>query len=66
MITKARVYAVKRSGEIVRVTGWQVVPVGLEGSEKYPYRLERWCRVRYEGERSAGMLVHPDNLTPLS
>lgn len=36
--------------ERVRVTGFQDV------------NGERWCRVRFDGEKSAGLLMHPSHL----
>lgn len=36
--------------ERVRVTGWSDV------------NGERWCRVRFDGDRTAKLLIHPSNL----
>lgn len=36
--------------ERVRVTGWADV------------NGERWCRVRFDGDRTAKLLMHPSNL----
>ena len=36
--------------ERVRVTGWDDV------------NGEQWCRVRFEGEKTAGILMHPSNI----
>ena len=58
---KARRDYLTREGLRVRVTGFQTITVG-SGSAAFPFREERWCRVRFEGERVSGVLMHPDEL----
>lgn len=48
--------------ETIRVTGFQSVEVGIAGSEEWPLRTETWCRFRSEGERTSGLLIHPDQI----
>lgn len=60
-IKSRRDYRHDTSGEIVRVTGWTEVTTGT-GSAAYPLRTERWCRIRYAGERVSTMLMHPSRL----
>lgn len=47
--------------ERVRVTGWQDVETGT-GSAAYPLRTERYCRVRFDGDRVSSLLMHPSSL----
>jgi hypothetical protein len=63
---KSRRYYMTKPGpgvapERVRVTGWADVQVGT-GSAAYPRRTERYCRVRFDGDRASSLLMHPSSL----
>lgn len=48
--------------ETVRVTGFEDVPVGIQGSVRWPPGIESWCRVM----TSSGMiLMRPDSLSEI-
>lgn len=51
------------SGEVVHVYGWVDLPVGIEGSEEFPLRIERWARVTGNPNLPKGrLLCHPNRL----
>lgn len=56
-----RFYRDAIAGDVVRVTGWENVTVGIGDTE----RVERWCRVRLEGQRRSSILIHPGRLIPV-
>ena len=45
--------------EKIRVTGWEAVTVGVKGSDRFPERVESWCRVLTNG---GIILMHPDRI----
>ncbi len=64
-ITARRYYQTDGLGDVprewVRVTGFKTITVG-DGSDGFPIREERWCRVLHEGDRAVKVLMHPSRL----
>ena len=46
--------------EVILVTGWEDVPTGIEGSERWPFRIERWCVVEFADATT--LLMHPETI----
>jgi len=44
--------------EMVRVTGFKNVRIGIRETEQD----EKWCKIRFAGDKKATMLAHPSRL----
>lgn len=58
-IRARRDYRDRRTGEIVRVTGWEWMP---RYRSLHAEDGEWWARIRFNGERRSTMLCHPSQL----
>lgn len=63
-ITSRRDYTLRRltgDDEKIRVLGWESVECGIKDSERWPFKIERWCRVKFYDDGGV-LLMHPDRI----